>query len=411
MSSLLQHTDNCGQEVRRQKSRRDMQRQAKLLKRVSNLEDKLERAKRELRELTGEEELLLRNSLNEERPYQRRFVPGTLPSLPSERLLQESEPAMLPVANTLQISESENQTQICVGKTRHKSPKPWRRASEFRSTSARSATRKRKSPDPEARKEHLSDPQQQCPPILQTDGQQLQEKSTNPTSGQPETESIPKLAEETAIKTPSRKPKLPKNARSDSPGSVEQKQKQRHSPAAENNPSTSPAVDRASPSALAGRPLRSTTRNRSVTPVLRMKQGRGDLRSTTSSGHGHGRGRSPGPGYEDDKENQHCDGLGGDEHFDGIAKKLGQQPQQQDIKTAQHDESVTPKSTPTSTRRKARYEYIPPVPPLPKDLAATAAKVDRRLAKEMGRRKEQMERDGTIGRKGTDGFQWPEEFF
>jgi hypothetical protein len=64
-----------------------------------------------------------------------------------------------------------------------------------------------------------------------------------------------------------------------------------------------------------------------------------------------------------------------------------------------------------STRRKARYEYIPPVPPLPKDLAATAAKVDRRLAREMGKRKEQMERDVKTCKKGIDGFQWPEEFF
>ncbi|KAL4737992.1 velvet factor-domain-containing protein [Aspergillus similis] len=412
MSSLLQHIDNRDQEVRRQKSRKDMQRQAKLLKRVSNLEDKLERAKRELRELAGEEELLLRSSLNEERPYQRRFVPGTLPSLPSERLLQESEPALQTVAKTPQIPEFEDQTQICVRKTRLKSPKPWRRASESRSISARSASRKRKSPDPESRKEQdLTDPQQQCPAIPQADGQQLQEKITNSTTGQPKSKPIPESAEEVAIKTPSRKPKLPKNVRSDSPGSVEQKQKQGHSPAAENNPNTLPAADRASPSALASRPLRSTTRNRSVTPVLRMKRGRGDLRSTTSPGHGHGRGRSSGPGFGDDKENQHCDGLAGDELFDGIAKKLGQQPQQQDIKPAQHNESAVPNSTPTPTRRKARYEYIPPVPPLPKDLAVTAAKVDRRLAREMGKRKEQMERDGTIGRNGTDGFQWPEEFF
>ena len=411
MSSLLQHIDNRDPEVRRQKSRKDMQRQAKLLKRVSNLEDKLERAKRELRELAGEEELLLRSSLNEERPYQRRFVPGKLPSLPSERLLQDSEPAMLP-ADTLQIPEPEDQSQIYLRKTRLKSPKPWRRASESRSISAHSASRKRKSPDPESRKEQdLSDPQQQCPSLPQTDGQQLQDKNTNPTTGHPEAKPTPEPAEEVAIKMPSRKPKLPKNARSDSPGSVEQKQKQRHSPAAENNSSTSPAADRASPSATVSRPLRSTTRNRSVTPVLRMKRGRGDLRSTTSPGHGHGRGRSPGPSFGDDKENQHCDGLGGDEHPNGIAKKLGQQPQQQDIKTGQHDEPATPSSAPTSTRRKARYEYIPPVPPLPKDLAATAAKVDRRLAREMGKRKEQMERDGKTVKKGTDGYHWPEEFF
>ncbi|KAL5002574.1 hypothetical protein BDV10DRAFT_157010 [Aspergillus recurvatus] len=409
MSSLLQHIDNRGQEVRHQKSRKDMQRQAKLLKRVSDLEDKLERAKRELRELAGEEDLLLRSSLNEERPYQRRFVPGALPSLPSERLLQESEPAMLPAANTLRVPESEDQTQIRVNKTRLKSPKPWRKAPETRSSSTHSASRKRKSPDPESRKKpDRPDPQQQPPSIPQTDGQQQQEENMKPTTGQSESESNPTPAEKTVTKTPFRKPKIPKNARSDSPGSAEQKQKQRRSPAAENNTSTSPAADRASQWTSANRPLRSTTRNRSATPVLRMKRGRGDLRSTTSPGHGHGRDCSPGPGFEDNKENQHCDGLGGDGHFDSSAKKPGQQ---QDIEAAQNDEPPTPNSTTMLTRRKARYEYIPPVPPLPKDLAATAAKVDRRLAREMGKRKERIERDGTTGRRGADGFQWPEEFF
>ncbi|KAL6234445.1 hypothetical protein BDW75DRAFT_212221 [Aspergillus navahoensis] len=410
ISSLLQHIDNRGQEVRHQKSRKDMQRQAKLLKRVSDLEDKLERAKRELRELTGEEELLLRSSLNEERPYQRRFVPGALPSLPSERLLQESEPVMLPAANPLQVPEFEDQTQIRVGKTRLKSPIPGRKASESRSSSARSAPRKRKSLDPETRKKQdLSDPQQQATPIPQTDGQQQQEKNPDPSTGLSESEPNPAQAEETVTKTPSRKPKLPKNARGDSPGSVEQKQNQRRSSAAENNTSTSPAADRASQWATASRPLRSTTRNRSATPVLRMKRGRGDLRSSTSPGHGHGRGFSPGPSCEDNKENQHYSGLGDDGHFDGSAKKPGQQ---QGIETAQNgDEPATTNSTSTPARRKARYEYIPPVPPLPKDLAATAAKVDRRLAREMGKRKEQTERDGLTGRRGADGFQWPEEFF
>ncbi|KAL4978383.1 hypothetical protein BDW66DRAFT_149219 [Aspergillus desertorum] len=408
MSSLLQHFDNRGQEVRHQKSRKDMQRQAKLLKRVSNLEDKLERAKRELRELAGEEEVLLRSSLNEERPYQQRFVyqqkfvPEALPSLPSERLLQESESAMLAAANTLQVPESEDQTQIRVNKTHLKALKPWRKASETRSRPARSVSRKRKSPDPEPRKKQdLSDAQQQPPPILQTYGQKQQEENTNPTTGQSESDPNQTLAEETVINTHSRKPKLPKNGRSDSPGSVEQKQKQRRSPAAENDTNTSPAANQATPAASTRR-LRPTTRNRSATPVLRMKRGRGDLRSTTSPGYGHGRGRSPGPGCEDNKENQHCDVIGRDDHLDGSAK-LGQQ---QDIETSQTN------SASTSTRRNVRYEYIPPVPPLPKDLAATAAKVDRRLARGMGKRTEQMERDGIrTGRKGAEGFQWPEEFF
>ncbi|KAL4900290.1 hypothetical protein BDW74DRAFT_162037 [Aspergillus multicolor] len=395
-----------------------MQRQAKLLKRVSNLEDKLERAKRELRDLAGEEDPLPRGSLNEERPYQRKFVPGALPSLPSERLLHEAESTtMVPDANTLQVPETEDQAQIRIDKTRLKSPKSWRKPSETRSSSAHSPSRKRKSPDPESRKKQdQSDSHGQPLPIPPVYSEQSQERRETQIPGQAETETNPALAEsDINQKTPSRKPKLPKNTRSDSPGSVERKQDQRRSPAAENNTGTSPSADRMSPSAPASRPPRSTTRNRSATPVLRMKRGRGDLRSTTSPGHG--RGRSPGPSFEDNKENQHYQHFeGGEDHpFDCSPKKLEQQPpQQHDIEPSQQDESTTPSSNSTSNRRKARYEYIPPVPPLPKDLAATAAKVDRRLAREIGKRREQMEKDGIATapiRKSSGGFQWPEEFF
>jgi hypothetical protein len=53
----------------------------------------------------------------------------------------------------------------------------------------------------------------------------------------------------------------------------------------------------------------------------------------------------------------------------------------------------------TPTKRKDQrytYNYIPPVPPLPKDLAATAAKVDRRLAKEIEKR-EARNRKSKVG--------------
>ncbi|KAL4809393.1 hypothetical protein BDV18DRAFT_79905 [Aspergillus unguis] len=376
-----QDTDSRGQEVRHQKSRKDLHRQAKLLKRVSNLEDKLTRARRELRELSGdcEEQVVARSSLNEERPpYQRKFVPGALPSLPSERLLHErereneSEPLALlsPVPkDTLQVPEFEHEgqtpSQIRVSKRTSQTPK-------HRSSSAqsRSSSRKRKSPDPESRKKSEPErPEHEHPPPV-PEHRHIQD---HPTSEPAEAE-VPMTA------TPqSRKPKLPKTARGDSPGSVERKQKQRRSPGAE-NASTSPGEERAS------RPLRSTTRNRSATPVLRMKRGQGNLRSTTSPGHGN----------EDDKENYHR----GDD-------------QDMDLKPDMQDEppvgtAVSPSPSPsTPSRRKARYEYIPPVPPLPKDLAATAAKVDRRLAREMGKRRAQMEKDG----KPVEKFQWPEDIF
>ncbi|KAL2835698.1 velvet factor-domain-containing protein [Aspergillus pseudoustus] len=386
MSSLLQHLDSRGQEVRHQKSRKDMQRQAKLLKRVSDLEGKLDRARRELQELAGEEEILAQ-SYHEERPYQRKFVPGALPSLPSERLLHELEPAtpLSPLAEGASQERerelaSESQTQIRVEKPRLLSPKPWRKASAATPRS-RSVSRKRKSPGPESRKASQTNEQLQQ---LSSDTSAKEDPATDPVPAP-----APARAESEAIKTPLRKAKLPKTARGDSPGSVERKQKQKRSPATET--ASAPADDRGRIS----RPLRSTNpRNRSATPVLRVKKGRVDLRSTTSPG--------ACAGLEEDKENdtQHDNG-----EIDGNASGA-RKPEQHD---AQSDETpTTPASTSTPSRRMARYEYIPPVPPLPKDLAATAAKVDRRLAREMGKRRVQREKDG---KATAEGFQWPEDIF
>lgn len=70
--------------IRRLPSRKDMQKQQKLVKRVSDLESKLESARRKLNES-------LENSLpppeHRGRVGRRRFVPGAMPTLHSERLL------------------------------------------------------------------------------------------------------------------------------------------------------------------------------------------------------------------------------------------------------------------------------------------------------------------------------------
>ncbi|KAF1990599.1 hypothetical protein K402DRAFT_389527 [Aulographum hederae CBS 113979] len=87
--------------LRKQQSRKDMQKQQKLTKRVSDLEAKLESARRELHVAIGPQNNPLpplpRTGMAEPSPSQtyssktmlkrRGFQPGTLPSLPSERLL------------------------------------------------------------------------------------------------------------------------------------------------------------------------------------------------------------------------------------------------------------------------------------------------------------------------------------
>jgi hypothetical protein len=64
-----------------------LEKQQRLLKKVSNLEEKLRKTRRELREVTGQDEEVPPNPASIERSDRRRFVPGTLPSLPSERIL------------------------------------------------------------------------------------------------------------------------------------------------------------------------------------------------------------------------------------------------------------------------------------------------------------------------------------
>ncbi|KAL4875326.1 hypothetical protein BJY04DRAFT_202196 [Aspergillus karnatakaensis] len=386
MSSLLQHLDGRGHEVRHQKSRKDMQRQAKLLKRVSDLEGKLQRARRELQELSGEEQLLALTQ-NDERPYQRKFIPGALPSLPSERLLHDPDliTPLSPLRERTQPPAAEPESQVEVSKTRHLTPKPWRKSS---SRSAQSPSRKRKSPDPESRQPDPNTQTQSPTVYIQEDAPEPVKTTRTPIETDPEPAKTPFTT------SPSRQAKIPKTARGESPGSVERKQKQRRSPAVEN--ATPPGnEDRGS------QPMRATTRNRSATPVLRIKRGRGDLRSTISPGHD----RVTDLGVDENKENAMETERDGDDGYNECERDASDKAGlDQDVQQQQNPDSHTPTPTP---RRKARYEYIPPVPPLPKDLAATAAKVDRRLAREMGKRRVQREKDG----KRPEGFQWPEDIF
>lgn len=77
--------------MERRQSRKELHKQAKLLKRVSNLEDKLERARRELREygpVNDNENQMPIPTICVDDEHDRQFTPGTLPTLLSERLLE-----------------------------------------------------------------------------------------------------------------------------------------------------------------------------------------------------------------------------------------------------------------------------------------------------------------------------------
>jgi hypothetical protein len=154
--------------LRKQPSRRELSRQTKLLKKVSNLEDKLDRARRELRELTGNEARTLAptpqpNTVNTEidpASFPRKFVPGALPTLPSERLLDqqsaEFEATGSHMANFTALPSMEDRETFSFEETRPaqsqaaaKSPK--RRSKEIWPSplGKDSLSRKRKSPIPE----------------------------------------------------------------------------------------------------------------------------------------------------------------------------------------------------------------------------------------------------------------------
>ena len=81
--STQSEASDSSQQVKKQPSKKDLAKQQKLVKRVSNLENQLETARHEL-------ELALASAPangHVEQPAKKAFKPGALPSLPSERIL------------------------------------------------------------------------------------------------------------------------------------------------------------------------------------------------------------------------------------------------------------------------------------------------------------------------------------
>lgn len=88
MERDVEQDNNSHQPVERRQSRKELHKQAKLLKRVSNLEDKLERARRELREYVPDNNQMPIPTICVDDEHDRQYGPGTLPALLSERLLE-----------------------------------------------------------------------------------------------------------------------------------------------------------------------------------------------------------------------------------------------------------------------------------------------------------------------------------
>lgn len=353
-------------EVRRKKSRKELQKQAKLIKRVSNLEDKLDRARRELREVVGEEEELAPKSLSmaNNRPYPRKFVPGALPTLPSERLLdrhaasESLEPEPVPFStlspNLSPVPKSHEEAhndQAVKNQRLTTEPSKFSKSHNNQQPAVTdSSQRKRKSPGPASKSEQ--------PP-------------TAGAKDKPTWSIIPP-------RTPSmsRKPKHPKTSNGDSPTSGEVRQSSssqgQHKPGRLRRRSPAPPTSK---------------RTAKSSPRLRMRQAQADLRSTIE----------PAAGTSVSKNTEDA--------IDG-------------------DSAGKPYPSPgpgNEGRGRSPSEYyndddcVPPVPPIPQDVvAATATSTfDERSFREREKRNGKISSVSSFAGHGqrAEEFRWPEEFF
>ncbi|KAJ5574900.1 hypothetical protein N7450_008799 [Penicillium hetheringtonii] len=333
--------------LRKQKSRKELSRQAKLLKKVSNLEDKLERARRELRQISGNEERTpaptpeLRSMSVDMDPgsYPRKFVPGALPTLPSERLLDQQatipESAEPQIGDLTALPSVEGRASVSIdeqGPNRSpaaaKSPERRSRDSRPSSMSKESFSRKRKSPVPE------------------------------PVDRRPSSQSNPTNAES----------KWQKFEAGDSPGAVERKQHIDHesmgtTPAQEDN-----SLNGRSPSAQPRKPPAGLNRSPDSKAVkspsrIRTQPGRSNLRSV-----------SPIASAISDSDLVTID------NWVSPSPPPSKSEAHQAFYLQPHlhlDPDRTPRSSPVKPspkKRRRQDEDIPPVPPLPEELLPNAAK-------------------------------------
>lgn len=406
--------------LRKQKSRKELSRQAKLLKKVSNLEDKLSRARNELRQINGNEERLPaptpeRKSMRMEMDpgsYPRKFVPGALPTLPSERLLDQqatiaesSEPEMGDLAALPSVegraSVSIEEQGPSPSPAAAKSSKRRSRDSRPSSMGKESSSRKRKSPVPE--------------PVA----------SRNPPESNPsnrfEVEDLALSTEydhliDSGLLSPPRQTKWQKFEAGDSPGSVERKRHIDHGALAtaaattqEGDPynKRSPSVQsRKSPAGLNRSPQSKTVRS---SPHIRTQPGRSNLRSVSPSV---------------------CASTISDTDTTTLDNWISHSPPPSESEAHRAfylqphlhlNPDRTPRSSPakSSPRKRRRQDAdIPPVPPLPEELLPNAAKVNKSPARKRTPRKEpamalSLQSSSVQNQQSTglEDFPWPSDVF
>jgi hypothetical protein len=403
--------------LRKQPSRKELSRQTKLLKKVSNLEDKLERARRELRELTGNEaravaptpKPTITNSEMDPSSFPRKFVPGALPTLPSERLLDqqaaefESSESRIPGLTALPSTEdretfSLKEAQPSQSPAAVRTPK--RRSKEIWPSpmGKDSLSRKRKSPIPE--------------PI---DSRNPPQPSSTDHINEPDLEDLMDFG----LLSPPGKAKWQKTEAGESPGSAKRKQATDQPPSNDHDMkktggSASARSSKRSPY-VSPRKFSGTNRSPSSKPTTP----RGILLKRTTS---NSRLRSSPPPASaltlSTSENPRDISSSPTALQDNSQRAFYLQPQLQ----LNPDRSPrTPSRSKTSPGRSTRYrrdEDIPPVPPLPEELRSSAAKVH--VNKSPKKRPVSAPVFSPVSASasttdtmipGVEDYQWPEEIF
>ncbi|KAJ5365758.1 hypothetical protein N7517_008644 [Penicillium concentricum] len=407
--------DNEPNGLRKQPSRRELSRQNKLLKKVSNLEDKLQRARRELRDLTGNEErtpapTAQSKTLNTEMDpasFPRKFVPGALPTLPSERLLdQQAAENETEAANLTALPSMEGRETFSFEEARPpqtpataQSPKRRSKGSQSSSMGKDRSSRKRKSFIPESIDSGN-------PP------QPNSTKGINDHEREPDLEGLI----DPGLLSPPGKAKWQKSEAGESPGSAKRKQAIDDAPPTEHeekdagrNESATRNIKR-SPY-VQPRKVSGLTRSPSSKPTtpLRMKKSQTCLRPASS------------PAAASDN----------DSRSNIWATPLPAPPTDSHRDTFYHhpQRQLNPDRSPRTptrpkmghTRRRSGYlcdDDIPPVPPLPEELRSSAAKVNVNVNRSPKKRpvsalvlspSSASGADSVIS--GLEDYQWPEDIF
>ncbi|EKV06104.1 Nuclear RNA binding protein, putative [Penicillium digitatum PHI26] len=405
--------------LRKQPSRRELSRQTKLLKKVSNLEDKLQRARRELRDLTGNEERITAptvqpKTLNTEMDpasFPKKFVPGALPTLPSERLLDqkaaENETAGPAVTNLTALPSVDDRETFFFEESRlpHTPAKAQTTKRHLKGTQPSSmgkdrSSRKRKSSIPE--------------PIHS--GNSPQPSSTK---GLDNHERDPELEVliDSGLLSPPGKAKWPKSEAGESPGSAKRKQAIDHI-----------ALSTEHEEQEAGR-ISSATRNIKRSPYVQLRKVPGSSCSPSSKPNPPLRMRNSQTSTR--PESSPAAVSDGDSRSNIWSTPLSALPNDSYREAFYHhpQRQLNPDRSPRTptrsktgpSRRRSGYlgdDDIPPVPPLPEELRLSAAKVNvnvNRSPKKRPLSAPMLSSSSASGPEsvisGLEDYQWPEDIF